>query len=996
MSLNELKLQNIVYMKKCYRPYVTGLIASLLLTISLSANAQNALISNMVMSASPIPSGPKNDSTTIKLIDRFSKTYQGVVVDSATNEPIQSAVVYLMGVTDLYKEIITKSTVTDKKGRFEILVAGPSKLEISCLGYKLHTQRIYTHHANSNQTSVSFNSMGIITDQQKQAIDLGKIKLAPDPYNADEVVVRARINMFEQRGDTTRIFPRLTKTLEGDALIEVIKQIPGFKVDGNTIYENGKKIERTYVNNTLLFGQEPITAFLKLSAESALLIDTYDEEITDTEKKLTNTSADTRRVANITTTKKVHEYLTMELLAESGVDHNKDIDGERNLRYGISGDIGLFKVGTQLSLLAKNNDLAITRSKWTDRIGFQNGNPKETEVALRYERQLGDSIYEERAKRKVYTHHGMLLTEYTFSDKKNINEGKSTSEYFPTNYFTTSIIENANNSTSKTQSHMGYVNYMGFKEFPFYVNVRATYDKNDNFNESMSSTTNDGVQISKTINNTQNKNDRFNINSSITFNQDLFKWESATEAKGIDLSLDNHIQYSKNNGDGLRMYTLEDQQGTNITNLVMDTDNPNINIGNRLELEWRKYSYKTSKSSRIGLTATHRYTNKKEKKIGINQATNEIDNAYSGDYTYNHKSLMFELKYGKVWSKRISSSIGVSYNMQTIKNDQIVPNEEFIEKDFNNMDVNFSLSLYNFMFALNTSSGLPSVEQLSSVLDNSNPMYLHAGNPNLKSERRYGANLNYSNRSFDKTRKVNIQAYANAMLSKDPITQIRHYFDKTTILKEYENYEAPAGATLYIPQNVGEYISVSGQVTLTHMIQRINTTIGLGIRGTYRNPYASINDKLMRNEQKDAAVEFSLQSTPNRNLRIGIENRLGFNWQENDSFKDRSKNNEFTINVRIDFLNRMTFTPEFSNKFNKAYTTGTTLEQNSLNLSLGVRMLKKRNGTLSINAYNIFNDNEGYYISVSDQAITESWSQRFARFYSISFKYKFNTIDHTK
>ena len=162
------------------------------------------------------------NNTKVESIDYSTTIYSGTVIDSATRKPIQSAVVYLMGIDE--DNLITRSTVTDKKGKFEIKVTGPSKLEISCLGYKLYSQRVqrkgisvkyYTDEFGQNQKDVSGNKF-----------DLGVVRLAPDPYKLDEVVVKSRKQMFEQRGDTTRIFPRLARTMEGDALIEVLKMIP--------------------------------------------------------------------------------------------------------------------------------------------------------------------------------------------------------------------------------------------------------------------------------------------------------------------------------------------------------------------------------------------------------------------------------------------------------------------------------------------------------------------------------------------------------------------------------------------------------------------------------------------------------------------------------------------------------------------------------------------------------------------------------------------------
>jgi hypothetical protein len=180
------------------------------------------------------------------------------------------------------------------------------------------------------------------------------------------------------------------------------------------------------------------------------------------------------------------------------------------------------------------------------------------------------------------------------------------------------------------------------------------------------------------------------------------------------------------------------------------------------------------------------------------------------------------------------------------------------------------------------------------------------------------------------------------------------------------------------------------------MIQRINTSIALGFQGSYSNPYASINEDLIRNKNGNATTYLSIISTPTRKLRINISERLTYSWQKNNHFKDRSRQNNFSVNARYDFLLRYTLNTTFKSHVHKAYTTGQTIDQNSLNISLGARLLKKRNGLLSFNVSNLFNDKSGYNLSINDQAITEQWTQNFARFYSISFQYKFNSIDHTK
>jgi hypothetical protein len=224
----------------------------------------------------------------------------------------------------------------------------------------------------------------------------------------------------------------------------------------------------------------------------------------------------------------------------------------------------------------------------------------------------------------------------------------------------------------------------------------------------------------------------------------------------------------------------------------------------------------------------------------------------------------------------------------------------------------------------------------------------------------------------------------------------RRYFSETTILPEYENYEAVAGARLYIPMNVGSHYSLKSNVSFSYLNQPSNTTINLAINGSWSNPLASIDNRILRNKNTNANVMLSINSTPSTKLRINIDNTTSFAWQHNDVFKDRSHNNFFQTKVRYDFLNRMTMTTTYKNDYQKSHTTGMLISRNSMDISLGARIFRKRNGTLSANVYNLFNDKPGYSLNITDQYIAERWEQLFTRFYTISFQYKFNSIDHKK
>ena len=964
----------------------------------------------MLLIITPLAALSQNN-TKVESID-YSTVYSGTVIDSATRKPIQSAVVYLMGIDK--DNLITRSTVTDKKGKFEIKVTGPSKLEISCLGYKLYSQRVqqkdtfvkyYTDKFGYNKKDVSGNKF-----------DLGVVRLAPDPYKLDEVVVKSRKQMFEQRGDTTRIFPRLARTMEGDALIEVLKMIPGFKVtDDGTIYEDGKIIERTYVNNELLFGNDPRTAFLKLTATSALAIDTYDEEVDEAERNLTNRKERKRRVANIRTAEELKRYTILELFAEGGVDHDKDRDGERHNRYGVKGSWNQYQVGRKLEFSAGTNNTVITSD--FRGIAYKSGNPKETNLKFAFEKALGDSVYSVYANKKMYRPESKeIWGSYNFSDSRLSSESVSKSSYFPSSYFNSQLIEDKITSESKTQTHEAQIEYRNkvrmFSNGPsFLFKLQPKFSQVENFSYRNNLTTTDGNETSSVRNDNISKSDKLNIKGEFNIQKPiLMDWMSKLKAnskKYIKMSSGitfmGTFHYAENNGNTLRNYELKDDVGTNLTNLTIDSDVPafegHISVVPSLSLQGN-FDSKTFKNDMVDfrMFASGRYYKSKSQRLAINQATGLIDNAYSREVIENKKSVEIAPMLMKSWAKSIYSlSLSARIGLTQVQNDRHIPQDLFESKTFS--EIGYDLSIRrgnNLSIQFVSYPRIPSLDQLSSVLDNNDPMNLSSGNPNLKSSNEYSVALNLNNRSRTKTRKVNINGSISGSITTNPIIMNRRYFSETTILPEYENYEAVAGARLYIPMNVGSHYSLKSNVSFSYLNQPSNTTINLAINGSWSNPLASIDNRILRNKNTNANVMLSINSTPSTKLRINIDNTTSFAWQHNDVFKDRSHNNFFQTKVRYDFLNRMTMTTTYKNDYQKSHTTGMLIRRNSMDISLGARIFRKRNGTLSANVYNLFNDKTGYSLNITDQYIAERWEQLFTRFYTISFQYKFNSIDHKK
>lgn len=166
-----------------------------------------------------------------------SAIYSGRIVDSLTREVIPAAVISVVS-KNTSGDTFVRNYITEAEGgfRFKCNLNIPRRMEIASLGYKPLT---------------------VYLTMDCEEHDLGLILLSQSTQAIDEVVVKARMQMYKMKGDTILYFPRAVKTMKDDSAIEILRHMPGVEVDdGGSVKILGQQVERTYVNQKLLFGDD--------------------------------------------------------------------------------------------------------------------------------------------------------------------------------------------------------------------------------------------------------------------------------------------------------------------------------------------------------------------------------------------------------------------------------------------------------------------------------------------------------------------------------------------------------------------------------------------------------------------------------------------------------------------------------------------------------------------------------------------------------------------
>lgn len=116
-------------------------------------------------------------------------------------------------------------------------------------------------------------------------------------------------------------------------------------------------------------------------------------------------------------------------------------------------------------------------------------------------------------------------------------------------------------------------------------------------------------------------------------------------------------------------------------------------------------------------------------------------------------------------------------------------------------------SRHRYRANANINRSLPSLITLLETTDDSNPLAIYKGNPDLKSSTTLSANLEYTNICDSKKREIGWSFYYN------------YYWNRRS---QYRNYDAISGVSTYMPINVSGAYTFDTSIRITSKLDRDN------------------------------------------------------------------------------------------------------------------------------------------------------------------------------
>lgn len=927
----------------------------------------------------------KNFLLPIFLLLAFGATAQnlnisGKVVDE-TGAPLPGA--HLSLLYPWGEEV--KATVTEPDGTFKLtnVEQGGYRLKASYLGYaKLEGE-------------VTLSTV---------PLDVGALQLFPESTELSEVQVTEKTPTATQDGDTTSFNADAFKVMKDASAEDLVNKLPTVRTEDGKLQAQGEDVARVLVDGRPFFGNDPTAALKNLPAEVVQKIQVYDQQ-SDQSQFTGFDDGNTTKTINIVTRPNMRAGQFGKIYGGYGWED----------KYQTGGNINFFNGAQRISVIGMSNNVNIQNFSTDDLLGVvgsSGGRGRGRGGGRGGGRRGGGSTRDFLVQPQggVATTHAFGLNysdewgenwkvtgSYFFNNSKADSEEKITQQFVEADGFG-EIYEEETTSTSDNVNHRlnGRIEFELDSMNSFIMRPRLSMQ----FNEGNSVTFGQTMLGNELLNETTNN--YFSDLTGVDFSNDLL-WRHKFAKKGRTLSVNVSTGYSPKSGDSQldskdsffsrNMFDTLDQNSTLDVNSWNVATNLNwtepISDMSQLMLEYR-LSYQQEESDKQTFDFA-------EGTQGYTDLNEQLSNVFSNDYVTHRPGLGYSYRP----SRSFMLMARASYQHATLQNDQTFPQDFQNETSFTNV-LPFAMLRYdidgrvkNLRVFYRTSTNLPSVEQLQNVVDNSSPLQLSIGNPELRQS--------YSHRLFARYRATNVEkstvffAMVSGTLTNDHIANATYFAESDNPI--FENLDVQRGAQLTQPTNLDGYRNLRSFLTYGVPLGFIKSNLNIDLTWRYTRTPGLVDDEenfannttygtgLTLSSNISEKVDFTLSARPSystvRNSLqtsgdtdyLSMESRLRFGWIIVEGFV-----------LRSDVSNQLY--RGLSDEFNQDYWLW--------NFGIGKKLFKNERGEILLSVNDLLNQNRNISRTVYETYIEDSQTNALTRYVMLTFTYNLRHFDTGK
>lgn len=899
-------------------------------------------------------------------------TLSGRVVDTLEKKDLQHAVVSLLRKSD---STLYKFTRTNASGAFTINASDTGKYLL------LVTYPRFADFVDEISLDGQTRELGILPLIQKSAL-------------LEEVIVKQSWSI-RLKGDTIEYKADSFKVAEGASVKDLLKRLPGLQVDKNgKITAHGETVDKVLVDGEEFFTDDPAVVIENLRADAIDKVQAYDKKSDQAE--FTGVDDGSRsKTLNLVLKDDKKKGILGKIVAGGGTEERYSNEAMLNYFkgkkkasvYGIASNTGRMGLGWEDRGKFSGNDfedsdvqmgagfIMITSSMDADFEDWQSdysgeGIPRVIKAGAHYSDKWNED------KRRVNGN-------YSHKDSRVLGKGNSLYKYIlPDSAY---YLKEYHTSSTQERDHL----FTGFYDMKFdslssvRIRVNGRILQKETISGTNTETDNEELMA-------VNRNARTNSNNTETktFQAEAL-WRQKFNKKGRTISLSVSQKHQEKESDGYLFSRTEffDQNGNTLNVDTID-------------------QYKTGFSKVISTNSKLVYTEPVGKKgiLEFNYTFQRVSNTLDrqsfdesgGKYT--SRNDLFSVRYGLLY---LSNSGGVKYQYNGKKLGVNIGTNlgfaDYRQKDSAGQQIRhltytnlFPASRITYMFTsqrrltLNYSGTPqpPSIEQIQPTRENTNPLFIVKGNPDLEQAFRHNLSLTFSDYKILTSRSIWLNgSYGrtqNAIVTSQTVN---------------------SGITTqeYINTNGNFYYNLYG--SWGKELKKPDIYVGFTVSSNGNNFVNFVNGQKSISRNRSYGTELVIGKYEENEYEIDI--RPEFRYNRSTSSINTVKSNFWTQNYDISASYYLTkrFIVESDVEFALRQKTDAFTGDNNFtiwNAAVVYKVFKKNNGELKLECNDILKQRRGFNRMFTSNYLYEKNYNVLGQYFMLSFTWNFTKSPATK
>jgi hypothetical protein len=347
------------------------------------------------------------------------------------------------------------------------------------------------------------------------------------------------------------------------------------------------------------------------------------------------------------------------------------------------------------------------------------------------------------------------------------------------------------------------------------------------------------------------------------------------------------------------------------------------------------------------------------------------------------------------YTYKIASVIGgVMYKNTELYGDQTYPVAYNVNHSYDNvlpsLQVNLKFSqTTNLRLNYRTQNTIPSISQLQNVIDNTNPLNLYQGNPNLNQEYTHNLFARFGKTFLKSGRNFSVFVFGS---------KTDNYIGNSTILARHDSILnsngsqilLPAGSQFTQPVNLSGNQSVRGFVTFGTPLKFIKSNLNINSGFNYSHIPGLVNNQLNLSNYYTVSPGFTVSSNISEKIDFTVGYYAYFN-KVNNTLQASANSNYFyhSAYLKFDWIFWKGFAIHTDATDMLYQGLGASFNQQYLiwNLSVGKKFLKNQNAELNVSVYDLLNQNQSITRNVTETYIEDQQTTVLRRYFMLNFIY---------